>query len=484
MFARLALSAFLLLSAVPARSATSAALPAGPLGLSSEERFDLLVDANRDYRVVVSDPLPIVPSPGLPRELELQRSNNNLSIALHQGRMFLAFRSAPIHFASPNARIVVLSSPDLGASWTLEKVFATGQDLREPFLLEVAGQLRLSFAELDGRFYVFEPRALWRSTRCGPACWSTPEKWGGPEEIAWDFKVRGGRAWMTSYRHKRYEAAARPVTIHFQTSTDGLDWSEVGSGPVYRGGASETSFEFDQGGRLWAITRNEDGDETGFGSHVASAEPSSLGEWSFPARSDSAKFDSPRMFRHGRDIYLVARRHIGPAFGTRFPSYSGGTRKVLEWVSYSLQPKRTALYRLDPVARRFEAVLDLPSAGDTAFPSIVRLSAHEFVVANYSSAFRHRNRSWFWGQLNGTGIYFVRLRFEPVGAGERAPAAEPSVVATSFPQFGDDWPMRENLSVRVAGLGVVSVGGLLLMRRRRLALARAATGADARRANA
>jgi hypothetical protein len=473
---------FVLLSSA-ATSPASLSRPAGPLGPSREEVLDLQVDPTVGYRVVVSDPIPVVPSAALPRELELQRSNNNLAIALHQGRLFLAFRSAPIHFASPNARIVVLSSPDLGSSWTLESVFSTGQDLREPFLLEVGGQLRLYFAELDGRFYVFEPRALWRTSRCGPGCWSTPEKWGGPEEIAWDFKVRDGRAWMTSYRHKRYDASTRPVELHFQTSTDGLDWRDLGGAPIYRGGATETSFEFDRGGELWAVTRNEDGDRSGFGSHVASAEPGNLGAWRFPAKSDSAKYDSPRMFRHGGEIFLVARRNLGPAFGTRFPSFTGGMRKLLEWASYSLQPKRTALYRLDRAARRFETIVDLPSAGDTAFPSIVRLSPHEYLVANYSSAFRHKDRSWVWGQLNGTGIYFVRLRFEPLRAGERetAPAAEPPGLAAptregavTFAHFNDDWPMREDLHVRMAGLGVASAVACLLVRRRWRALARAA----------
>src|SRR5262252_5391701 len=114
---------------------------AGPLALSREERLDLAVDPALRYRAVVSDPMPVVPSAGLPRGLELSRSNNNLALALHDGRLFLAFRTAPIHFASPKARIAVLSSPDLGRSWTLETTFATGRDLREPFLLEVGGRL-------------------------------------------------------------------------------------------------------------------------------------------------------------------------------------------------------------------------------------------------------------------------------------------------------------------------------------------------------
>ncbi len=464
-----------------ANSAAAAEIvPAGPLGLSTEERLDQQVDPDIAYRVMISAPVPVVPSPTLPAGLDLEQSNNNLSIALHDGRLFLAFRTAPTHFASAKARLIVLSSADLGRTWAYETSFTTGRDLREPFLLEVAGRLLLYYAELGIRAYAFEPQALWRSSRCGSGCWTAPEKWGGPEEVAWDFKVRGGRAWVTSYRGKHYDLKTPLIDVRFRSSIDGIDWRDVGPGPVYRGGATETSFEFDRGGGLWAITRNEDGDATGFGSHVASAEAEAPGLWRFPERSNPSRFDSPRLFRHGRDIYLVARRDLGPAAGTRFEGVPGEMRKLLVWASYSLEPKRTALYHLDAVGRRFDLVTDLPSAADTAFPSIVRLSPHEFLVANYSSAFRHTDSSWIWGQLNGTGIYFVRVRFEsvvpnpllPSLEGTASGAASDSVMARSeSPVFDENWPIQERHSGRLAGVGTVALGALVLvqLRRRRLA---------------
>jgi hypothetical protein len=461
-------------------SADEMLVPGGPLGLSNDERLDRQVDPDLAYRVVVSSPVPIVPSPNLPSGLDVQQANNNLSIALHDGRLFLAFRTAPTHFASARARLIVLSSPDLGQTWAYEASFTTGRDLREPFLLEVGGRLLLHFAELGDRLYAFEPHALSRSLRGGLGSWTAPEQWGGPEEIAWDFKVRSGRAWMTSYRGKHYDLQRQTIEMRFRTSVDGLDWKDVGPGPVYRGGATEASFEFDRQGALWAITRNEDGDASGFGSHVATAEPATPGSWRFPDRSNPSRFDSPRLFRHGSDIYLVARRDLGPPVGNRFEEVGGEMRKLLIWASYSLQPKRTSLYRLDRVGRRFELVLDLPSAGDTAFPSIVRLSPHEFLLANYSSAFRHADRTWFWGQLNGTGIYFVRLRFEPLPAdhqaagspGSTASGSEAAPVfagATPLVGFDDDWPTRGSpfAGLRLAGVGTVAVGALVVVRRRR-----------------
>jgi hypothetical protein len=462
----------------------------GPLPPSEDERLDLEVDASARYGPVLSGAVPVVPSPGLPPGLEIGQSNNNLSIARHEGRLFLAFRTAPHHFATSKARLVVLSSPDLGRTWAVEASFSTGRDVREPFLLDVGGRLFLYFAELGDRIYAFEPRALWRSSRCGPGCWTPAERWGEPEEVAWDFKVRGGRAWMTSYQGKHYDVVTRPITMRFRSSLDGVRWRDVGDGPVYRGGATESSFEFDRQGVLWAVTRNEDGDATGFGSQVASAAPGAPGAWTFPARSNPLRYDSPRVFRHGDDIYLVARRNVGAAPGERFPSVPGELRKLFIWASYSLQPKRTALYRLDRAARRFEPLLDLPSAGDTAFPSIVRLSAHEFLIANYSSAFHDRDRTWLWGQIHGTGIYFVRLRFERSDSpsGDRpGESADDGAVAdglgpAALHAFGPDWPRRERPSPLLAGFGAASVGAILIVRRRARRLIRAASTPAASRA--
>jgi hypothetical protein len=78
-----------------------------------------------------------------------------------------------------------------------------------------------------------------------------------------------------------------------------------------------------------------------------------------------------------------------------------------------LRPKRTTLYRLDPAARRLVPLLDLPSAGDTAFPSVARLTADTYLIANYSSPVGNGDHSWFRAQLNRTGIYFVTLKFVP-----------------------------------------------------------------------
>ena len=171
---------------------------------------------------------------------------------------------------------------------------------------------------------------------------------------------------------------------------------------VYDGGVSEVAFEFDETGGLWAVTRNEDGDESGFGSHLCTAPHDALSVWDCPSTSAPERYDSPELFRHGAEIYLVARRDVGGVFGE--------DDNILD---YSLRPKRTALYRIDQEERRIEHLVDLPGAGDTAFPSVKRTGAHSFMVANYTSPLDDPDISWIDAQISerGTQIYLMDLSF-------------------------------------------------------------------------
>ncbi|MBL6975448.1 MAG: hypothetical protein ISR64_06945 [Deltaproteobacteria bacterium] len=110
------------------------------------------------------------------------------------------------------------------------------------------------------------------------------------------------------------------------------------------------------------------------------------------------------MFRHGDDLYLVARRDVGWPFG----GPGGGSL-----VDYSFRPKRTALYRIDREARRVTHLVDLPGAGDTAFPSIRRTGAHGYLLANYTSPLDEPDITWIFGQTSdlGTLIYLLDIDF-------------------------------------------------------------------------
>ncbi len=365
--------------------------------------------------VEVGDAVWIVPSDLLPAEVTPGPANNNCAIEWHQGRIYLAWRSAPNHFASPFARIFVVSSGDRGESWAFETRIALGADVREPHLLSFDGRLILTLFEAGINPLAFEPRRMWFSLREGPAAWSEPEVFGEEKVVPWEFVKHGGRVYRSSYRGNHYGLGRSNLSLRFHVSDDGLSWLPVDGleGEVYRGGVSEAAFVFDEGGDLWAVTRNEDGDRSGFGSHVAWASADDLGAWEFPESCDPQRYDSPRMFRRGSELYLLARRDVGGPYDMGLDLLPVPLQRSIYLPAYSSRPKRSALYRIDRELRRVEHVVDLPGAADTAFPSVVRASADEFLVANYTSPLWFEHRSWFEGQISvfGTKIYFVWLRF-------------------------------------------------------------------------
>ena len=63
------------------------------------------------------------------------------------------------------------------------------------------------------------------------------------------------------------------------------------------------------------MARNEDGDESGWGSRTFFASHDDLSEWHFVSEeSDQWIYESPKMFRHGSDLYLVARTDPGQIY--------------------------------------------------------------------------------------------------------------------------------------------------------------------------
>src|SRR5690606_18387540 len=80
-----------------------------------------------------------------------------------------------------------------------------------------------------------------------------------------------------------------------------------------------------------------------------------------------------------------------------------------------------ALYRIDRPARRVVHVMDLPGAGDTAFPAVQQTGPDSYLVANYTSPLDDPDISWLRGQTSprGTQIYLLDLTFVPYTGGPR-----------------------------------------------------------------
>ena len=368
----------------------------------SDDPFFYDVDPHVEYSVEYTDPTWVVPSSDLPEGVNPMASNNNVEIVFHDGLLFLAWRSAPTHFASADTIMYIMSSRDMGKSWKFEHEIALGTDVREPRFLSFQGRLQFAYFEAGDNPGAFEPKHLWRIFRTESG-WSTPEVFLDEESVMWDWKVRNGVAYMTTYDGAHYSEGS--VFVRFWESDDGLEWKKVENQDfVYEGGVSEVAFEFDIDGGLWAVGRNEDGDETGAGSQVCFAPSHALSDWTCLEESDPERYDSPEMFRHGKDIYLLGRKDVGGTFGP-----DG------DLLAYSFRAKGFALYKINTEVPSVEHIMDLPGVGDTSFPSIHRLNAHDFFLSNYTSPLDHPDVTWFDGQTSerGTQIYTTILQFLP-----------------------------------------------------------------------
>jgi len=377
--------------------------------------FDADFPFGKKFTPTLSEPLWLIPSMRLPEDVHPQQSNNNVSISIFKNRLYVAFRTGPTHFASKKTGMYIISTAD-GRAWRKEMEFFLGRDFREPHLVPVDGRLHFYCFAAGQSMTSFEPDFISLYTTDGSGTWQGPQNVLDKGEVHWEMKPRNGELWMTSYSGSHYQVRGDvKVNLHLKHGTDGIDWTALGdSGRVYQGGVSETAFEFDRHGDLWAITRNEDGDKTGFGSHLVLACAGSSGNWEFPLETDRRCFQSPKMFRHGDELYLIARYQLGDhPFGRASRRRSMAWQRIVNWVGFSLSPKTTALYRIDRHKRKVVHVMDLPGSGDTAFPSIIRLNRDRFLIANYTSPPQRAYRNWLNGQLGRTGIYLQVVEFRP-----------------------------------------------------------------------
>lgn len=197
-------------------------------------------------RLSIVETRQVIPSTHLPRGLELGAANNNLDAVRHtDGLVYLAFRTAPHHFASPEARIVVLRSRD-ERQWTFEHSLALGTDLREPRLLSIDDEILLYVSRLGRNAFAFEPQGTSMSVRSSGGTWSELEAFGLEGMIGWRARRVAGFPAMFAYRggEMTYEFGEPQQRIDLLRSDDGRDWRlwDPEHGAVYVGGGGEADF--------------------------------------------------------------------------------------------------------------------------------------------------------------------------------------------------------------------------------------------------
>jgi hypothetical protein len=368
-------------------------------------------------RVSVRSSERIVPSAGLPAEIELQPSNNNLDVVRYRdGRVYLAWRTAPSHFAGTKTVIFVVSSED-ERHWRFEGRFATGADLREPRFLTVGDKLLLYVARLGSDPFDFEPQGLSVSELRASGGFGPLAPVFEPGYIAWRGKELAGRPTLIVYGggENLYSSHAHPMTVELLTTDDGRHLRPAFGNQrvVEQGGGTETDAVLLGDGSLLAVTRNEAGDETGFGSKVCRAPAGDLGRWT--CKNDPLKYDSPALFVHDGEAYLLGRRTL-TADGRYDVTRRGPHlyRAAMNELKYITTAKRCSLFHYDARENRFGFVLDLPSRGDTCFPAVLDgPDPSHVVVYDYSSDIDGPELPWAAGQRKNTYVYRHVLEFAP-----------------------------------------------------------------------
>jgi len=354
----------------------------------------------------------VVPSDGLPAEVVVQDANNNLDVLEVDGEVFLAWRTAPTHFASSDATLYVVRSSD-EESWTFETSINLDTDLREPRLvyLKQPRRLFLYFAVLGDDPMAFEPQGTMYSYREHDGTWSEPEWLFEDTFIPWRVKTVGNQPELIGYTGggEVYDPGEDlpEIEIRMLTTHDGMQWEPlVEDQPVvHTGGASEADYAYQDGGDLLVVARNEAGDELGFGSLICTADHRSIGSWE--CTHDRKRYDSPLLFKRAGRFWLIARRNLTDSgdYDLEMHDLSHEDQSLQYEAAYWATPKRCSLWQVFPDEKVVLHVLDLPSRGDTCFPSAMDLGDGHYAVYNYSNDPDGSDLSWVEGQLQPTNIY-------------------------------------------------------------------------------
>lgn len=285
----------------------------------------------------------------------------------------------------------MVSSLDFGQTWEHETTLFFGTDLREPMFLTLNDKLYFSFFQAGTNPIDFEPLGLFRIRMIRVGEWTSPELYGHEGEVVWEIVQENGTAYSQSYSGQ-YGLPGDgtdlgQLDMFLNMSTDGINWQPVGQEVIYHGGLTEVGFYFDLEGNVWGVARNEDGDESGWGSRTFFASQDDLSSWNFVTEeSDPWIYESPKMFRHGSELYLVARTDPeGPFWSKDNPLLNilpAWEHHLADLVSFSLRQHGTGIWHLDRSTGQLSLVLELTGCGDTAFPSIIRYEINIIITMN------------------------------------------------------------------------------------------------------
>jgi hypothetical protein len=340
----------------------------------------------------------LIPSEKIPEQVHGMKGNNNLDAIAYQGKYYVAFRTAPSHFASKKAKLYIISSTDL-EQWDFEHEIHVGADVREPRFVANKDTLYFYFFEGGKKFYKFEPQKIWVTYKTMQTNWQAEQDVGLDGFVPWRLRSRNDTIYLSAYYGKDLYNSAHQGNQRLYYSSNGFSFQAISEKPqVAEMGVEEGEFIFDSIGNIWGTLRME-----GDGAMTFFADKSDLSNWK--TNYTKNKYDSALLFEHKGEHYLIARRNMDGAS-------KKGNFRLYNLVRYSFTKKRTALFHFNKTTMEMDWLKDFPSTGDTAFPAIIPLEDNRYFLLNYSSNINGKEKNWIKGQLGRTYIYSTILNME------------------------------------------------------------------------
>lgn len=307
-----------------------------------------------------------------------------------QDTFWLVYVSSPSHFSSTKSQLILLRSSDAKDWREVKKFNGSGQDIRDPKLAIIQGQMFL-YALLNKQFDP-EPYKTIAAHSSDGLHWSafenvTPEGWlvGRPitaDEVTW---------YAPTHRIDQGTAV-------LLQSTNGVNWnihSTIREGTDER--ADETAIHFLKDGRIIAATRLEAG-STIFGSPQAttliSVADSPFTTWTQLTKSHVTRLDGTNLFSVNGQIYAVGRNQ--PRVADPFQKQGSAFGR-----------KRSAVFFIDESAKELIHLADLPSSGDTSYAGVAIADGKVFI--SYYTNDPRTDYPWILGMLLPTRIQITAI---------------------------------------------------------------------------
>lgn len=323
------------------------------------------------------------------------KHNSNTDMIYWKGSFYMIHASAPWHFASETTRLILWRSKD-ARDWDEIASFQNpGEDIRDPKFTIIGNRLFLYFLK-NKNFPAAEPYWTLGTSSTDGVNWEPYFEVGHDGWLWWRPKTRDGKTWyVAAYWHEHGKS------ILLKT-TDGRKWEKVSN--IYEGGFNdETAIEFFPDGRMIVTARLEVVEEL-LGYYFGDSKGNTLIAVARPPytrwtehHSYLTRLDGPYLFPYKDQIYAIGRYEPIPKF---------------QDTGSILNRKRTSLYLL--AEDRLLHLSDLPSAGDTSYPGVVR-RGDDIYVSYYTSRI-DRDYPWALGMIMPSDIMMAKIDMRSVEA--------------------------------------------------------------------